>query len=114
MSLDDQKKLLLDAVTCIRSAETMLMQAGRDTADPAVLAKIDEEYDRLDSFLSQVLHCIAIIDDRMFADTAVTLKNEAQLLQAREEHFKAIGIGVNTAAQIVGCITEALTLVAKI
>jgi hypothetical protein len=114
MSLDDQKQSLLRAVTCVRSAETLLMQAGRDTADPAVLAKIDEEYDRLDSFLSQLLHCIAIIDDRIFADTAVTLKNEAQLLQASEDRFKAIGIGVNTAAQIVGFITEALSLVAKI
>ena len=114
MSKESQKQQLLSAVNSLRIAERLLMQASRDSTDPVILASINSEYTQLDSFLSQIMHCIAIADDNVFADASAALKKQAMTVQAREEDFKRIAAGVNTAAQIVGCIGEALAFIAKI
>ena len=114
MPHDRQKKALFTAVSCLRSAQELLMQVSRDSTDPLMLAKINNEYTQLDSFLSQILHCLALADDKVFADNTAALKEQAGTLKAEEDHFKAIGAGVNTAAQIAGLVAEALGCVAKV
>ena len=109
-----QKQELLNAVPCIRSAEELLVQAGRDSSDAETLKNINGEYGQLDAFLSRVLHCIAIADDEGFAESAAALTTQAATLQAMKDSYQAMAAGVNTAAQIVGCLTEALAFLAKL
>ena len=90
------------------------MQAGRDSSDPETLKKINSDYGQLDAFLSQVLHCIAIADDEGLAGSAAALEKQVEMLQAMKDSYQAIAAGVNTAAQIIGCLTEALAFLAKL
>jgi hypothetical protein len=114
MAHDEQKQLLFKSVSCLRSAQVKLMQASRSSNDPVVLAKINNEYSQLDSFLTQTLHCIAVDDDQIFADSTGALKSQATVLQSEEEEFKAVVAKVDTAAEIVACIAEAVSLIAKL
>jgi len=114
MPNNTQKQTLLDAVTAIRSAEQLLMQASRATSDPGTLTKISIEYNQLDSFLSQLLQAQAIADDASFVLATAALKRQATTLQADENDIKKIVADVNTAAQIVGYITQALALIAPL
>src|SRR5574340_84178 len=104
MPSDTQKQSLLDAVTKIRLAEQLLVQASRATSDSGKLTQISIEYNQLDSFLSQLLHAQAIADDADFAAAATSLKQQAATLQADENDIKKIVTDVKTAAQIAGYI----------
>jgi hypothetical protein len=39
------------------------------------------EYSQLDSFLSQLLHTLAVVDDELFSSTISALKQQATILQ---------------------------------
>jgi|GEM_PF-2037459 len=114
MAHDEQKQLLFKSVSCLRAAQVKLMEASRSSTDPVVLAKINNEYSQLDSFLTQILHLIAIDDDQVFADSAGALKTQAGVLQSEEDEFKAVVAKVDMAAEIVACIAEAVSLIAKL
>jgi hypothetical protein len=108
------RQTLLKAVEPIRSAEQLLIQASRETANPATLTKISIEYNQLDSFLSQLLHAQAIADDAEFGNATAALKKQAAMLEADEEYIKKIVSDVATAAKIIGYIAQALTLIGKL
>jgi len=114
MPNDTQKQSLLDAVTKIRLAEQLLVQASHATSDPATLTQISIEYNQLDSFLSQLLHAQAIADDADFASATTALKQQSATLQAEEDDFKKTINDVKTAAQIAGYIADALGIIAKL
>jgi gamma-glutamyl phosphate reductase len=108
------KQILLTAVMSIRSAEQLLVQASRATSDPATLTKISIEYNQLDSFLSQLLRAQAISDDAEFNNATAALREQASILDAEEKDIKNIVNDVAIAAKIVGYITEAMTIIAKL
>ena len=114
MPTDAQKQALLDAVAQLRSAEQVLIQASRASADPATLTKINTEYSQLDSFLSQMLHAQATDDDGDFEALVTTLQQQVSALQVEEGQMQTIVGDVGKAAQIAGYVTEALTYVAKL
>ncbi len=114
MPTDAQKQALLDAVAQIRSAEQVLIQSSRASADPATLMKINTEYSQLDSFLSQMLHAQATADDDDFDALATALQQQVATLQAEEAQMQAIVGDVGKAAQICGYVAEALVYVAKL
>jgi hypothetical protein len=114
MPTDTQKQALLDAVGQIRSAEQVLIQACRASADPATLTKINTEYSQLDSFLSQMLHAQATADDDDFEAVVTALQQQVATLQVQENQMQAIVGDVAKAAQIAGYIAQALTYVAKL
>lgn len=114
MGTDAQRQTLLNAVSLLRAAEQLLVQAGRDTSDPTTLMKITNEYNQLDSYLSQLLHAQAIADDAAFASATAALKQQASTLQTEEDDIKKIVADVGTAAQIVGYIAQALSFVATL
>jgi hypothetical protein len=113
MPNEKQRQALLDAVTQIRSAEKLLIQASRATADPVALTQISIEINQLDSFLSQLLHAQAISDDADFATAIAAFKQQAEALKADEDHIKKIVAAVGTGAQIVGYIAQALVIIAE-
>ncbi len=114
MSNDAARQTLVNTVMLIRSAEQLLLQAGRDEPDPAKLMKINLEYAQLDSFLSQLLHAQAVADDTLFASATAALKQQASILQVEEEDIQKTVTDVGTAAKIAGYIGQALTFVASL
>jgi hypothetical protein len=81
MTRDAQKQTSLDAVSLVRAAEQLLIQVSRASSDPTLIAKINVEYSQLDSFLSQLLHTLAVVDDELFSSTISALKQQATILQ---------------------------------
>lgn len=114
MAIAEQKQDLLKAVSSIRSAEQLLIQESRATADPAKLAQINAAYDQLDSFLSELLHMQAIADDAEFVNATAALKQQAAALQIEEDDIKKIVSNVGIAAKIVGYIAQAASIIAKL
>ena len=108
-----QKQALLNAITQIRSAEQLLVQASRATSDAATLLKINTEYIHLDSYLSQLLHTLAIVDEADFLSATQALKKQATGLVAEEAQIKKIIADVGTEAKIAGYIAQAATLMAS-
>lgn len=114
MANEAQKQTLLNAVSLIRSAEQLLLQASRASSDPATLTKISIEYNQLDSFLSQIIHAQAIADDASFTAAVGALKQQATVLETEEADIKKIVTDVGTAAQIVGYLAQAATFIATL
>ena len=111
--MGNAKQALLDAITQIRLAEQLLVQASRATSDPATLVKINTEYAHLDSYLSQLLHTLAIADDADFVKATRALKQQATALAAEEAQIKKVVADVGTAAKIAGYIAQAVAFIAK-
>lgn len=114
MPTNEQKNFLTKAITQIRLAEQALVTASRATADPIMLHKIAIEYNNLDSFLSQLLHVLAIADDAIFASATASLKQQAGALQVDKEELKKICSDVEMVAAIVGYITQAIAFIMKL
>lgn len=105
---------LSQIVSNIRAAEVLLLQSSRATSDPATLIKINTEYQALDSYLSQILNAQATADDQAFESAINALKLQISSLQQEESHIKAIVADVATAAQILGYISQAISVVAML
>jgi predicted negative regulator of RcsB-dependent stress response len=114
MSKDAQKQSLLDAVTQLRLAEQLLIQASRATSDIPTLMQINVEYSHLDSFLSQLLQAQAIADDTDFAHAISSLKQQGSILQTEEDDIKKVVADVGTAARIAGYLVQTASIIAKL
>ena len=114
MSNEAPKQTLLNVVSLIRAAEQSLIQVSRASSDPLVIAKINTEYNQLDSFLSQVLHTQALTDDTIFTTSTAALKQQARTLQTEENDIKAIVTDVGIAAKIVGYLAQAASMIATL
>ncbi len=112
MSSDAQKQSLLNAVSLIRAAEQLLVQASRDSTDANKSIQINTEYQHLDSLLSQMLQAQAISDDDDFAAATTALKSQSSALQADRDKIESIVTDVSLAAQIVGYLAQAASFLA--
>ena len=111
MSIATQKQSLLDAVGQLRVAEQLLLEQSRSMSDAAKLIQVTNEYNHLDSYLSQILHAQALADDQAFSAAATALKNQVTSLALDESAIKKIVADVATAGRIVGCIAKAITII---
>ena len=111
---DDAKQSLLDATTALRSAEQLLLQASRTMTDPAQLVQVNLEYAHLDSYLSQILHTLAISDDDDFDQAAGTLKTQSSTIAADAQAIAKIIKDAATADKVIGLIAQATAAVAKL
>jgi len=114
MPTADQQKNTAEAIAAIRAAENLLTQQIRAATDVLKAIKLTNEYNNLDSYLSQLLYAQNSADDASFANATAALKSQASGLQADEAMIKTIVGDVQTAATIVSYITQALAFIAKL
>lgn len=114
MADDDSKQALYDAVTALRAAEQLLLDASRSMTDPAQLIQLNLEYTHLDSYLSQILHTLAITDETDFARSSAALKTQSTTLAADIQQIQKVIKDAATADKVIGLITQATAAVAKL
>jgi hypothetical protein len=109
-----QSQAITDAIASIRAAENALLNQGRLTTDPLVAAKISNEYNSLDSVLTQVIQGQVISDDATFQRVATALKQESAALNVQAIAISQTIKDVGTAGQIAGYIAQAVSAFAKL
>ena len=103
-----------NAITAIRNAENLLTKQIRAATDVLTAIKLTNEYNNLDSFLSQLLQAQNAADDANFADATAAIQSHVSGLQADEAAIKTIIADVQTAGKVISYITEALGFIAKL
>ena len=114
MPTTEQKQGLLDAVSQIRDAQSLLLDASRSMSDIASLIQTNTEYKHLDSYISQILHLQAIADDTDFNNAAAALKTQSSVLSVEAATISKIIKDVDRAAKIVGYISKAIQILGKL
>ncbi len=109
-----QQTNIANAIAAIRAAEELLTQQNRVATDVLTSIKLTNEYNNLDSYLSQLLHAQNSVDDVGFANATAALQSQAGGLQADEHAIKAIVGDFQKAASIISYITQAVTLIAEL
>jgi hypothetical protein len=98
---------LNDIVANIRAAEVLIVQASRETSDVVTLIQLNTEYLALDSYLSQVLHTLALLDDALFQTATDALKQQSAVLQQEEEDIGLTVRNLDLASEIAGYLAQA-------
>lgn len=101
-------------VSNIRAAEVLTVQASRQTSDVAKLIQLNTEYSALDSYLSQVLHALALLDDSLFTAATNALKEQVDILKHEEEDIKKVVDDIALAAKIAGYLAQAAQIAATL
>ena len=110
----NQQTLVSQAINAIRSAENLLTDQIQSSSDTLMAIKLTHEYNNLDSYLSELLAAQNAADDVKFANATQALQARADGLEADEKTINAIVGDVGVAGKIVGYITQALGLIAKL
>jgi negative regulator of replication initiation len=114
MPTPSQQINLASAIDNIRAAENIFKQQINAANDSLTAIKLSNEFNNLDSFLSELLHAQNSADDASFTNATTALKSHASGLQADEATIKGIVDDVNIAANIISYITQALAFIAKL
>jgi negative regulator of replication initiation len=114
MPTPSQQTNLASAIDNIRAAENLLKQQMNAASDSLSAIKLTNEFNNLDSFLSELLHAKNSADDASFANATTALQSHVTGLQADEATIKGIVDDVKIAADIISYITQALAFIAKL
>lgn len=114
MPTPDQCSNINEAILAIRDAQHLLTQEINVTAGLMTGIRLNHEYQKFDSCVSQLLHAQNVTDDAIFSQMIATMKPQTTRLQADEKTVKGLISDVETANEIVGCITRALGFIAKL
>jgi ABC-type phosphate transport system auxiliary subunit len=114
MPTPSQQANISNAIDAIRTAENLLSQQVRTATDSLTALKLTNEYNNLDTCLSQLLQAQNAVDDASFSNAAASLQSDASGLQADEATIKSIVGDVQVAANIISYITQALGIIAKL
>jgi hypothetical protein len=109
-----QSAAISNAISAIRSAENALLAQGRATTDPVQASQISNEYNGLDSVLTQLVQAQVIADDANFQRAAVALQQEATTLNAQAASISQTVKDVGIAGQIAGYIARAAAALATL
>jgi hypothetical protein len=109
-----QQTAVASAIDAIRAAENVLTDQIQASNDTLTAIKLTHEYNNLDSYLSELLHAQNAADDSTFSNATDALKSRTNGLQADEAAIKKIITDVATAGKVIGSITQALALIAKL
>jgi hypothetical protein len=109
-----QNQAISNAIASIRTAENALLIQGRLTSDPLVATKISNEYNSLDSVLTQLIQAHVISDDATFQQAATALRQESAALNAQAQAISQVVKDIGSAAQIAGYIVQAAGALAKL
>lgn len=102
---------LIDQLSQLMSA---LLTASRAETDPAKLVQISNEMTAVQSIIDQAAQAQAAANDILFDQATKILKTQATMLDDMEKKIKTIVSDVALAGRIIGYITQAITLVAKL
>ncbi len=114
MPTPDQCSNIKDAILAIRDAQHLLTQEINITSDLMKGIRLNHEYQNLDSCVSQLLHAQNVTDDAIFSQMIAAIIPQTKRLQADENTIKELLSDVATANEVVGCITKALSFIAKL
>ncbi len=112
MPSQTQKTNIANAIQSIRNAQNLLQPLINAAPTVSIAIKLTNEYNSLDTCLSQLLHAKNSADDGVFSSAAGVLKSQAGGLQMDEKAIKAIISDVAIADQVVGHIGEAIRYIA--
>ena len=102
------------AIAAIRAAENAILNQGRATTDPLIAAQLSNEYNALDSILTQLVQAQVVADDGSFKLAATALQQESTALTAQANAISKIIKDVAAAAQVVGYIARAASALATL
>jgi hypothetical protein len=91
-----------------------LLNAGRATADTQKLVQINNEYSAVQTCLDQTTQAQAASDGAVFQQATSALKVQAAMLDEMEKKINVIVDDAALAGRIVGYITQAITIIAKL
>jgi negative regulator of replication initiation len=114
MPTPSEQTALNAAIDAIRSAEGVLTDQIRGSTDALTAIKLTNEYNNLDSYLSEILHAQNAADDASFANATAALQSRLSGLEADEKAIKALISDVTTAGKVIGYIADALKWIAKL
>ena len=114
MPTPDQQSNAANAILAIRNAQNLLQQQINASSNTLTAIKLTNEYNSLDSSLSQLLHAQNVVDDAIFSKAIEILKSQTGGLQADGTAIKGIISDVETATKVVGYITQAVGFIAKL
>lgn len=103
---------LTGAIRAVRQAQQGLMIASRQSTNQTVLLAINNEYQHLDSLLSQLFNAQAARDDVILDTASVALQAQARSLRNDEATIAKMIGDERLAAQIIGYVTRAATFLA--
>jgi hypothetical protein len=93
---------------------TGLVSASRATADAVKLSQIANEATAVQTLIGQATQAQTAADNTQFGQITLSLKSQATVLQGMAAQITAIVADVALAGQIVGYITQALSLIAAL
>jgi hypothetical protein len=91
-----------------------LLNAGRNTADPAKLAQINNEMLAIQTLMSQAAQAQAASNDALFGQITQGLKTQASMLAGLEAQVATIVSDAAIAGRIVGYIGQAIALIGRL
>lgn len=91
-----------------------LLQAARTTTDVTKLIQLNNEMLAVQSLIDKASQAQAAANDAVFSQATASLRAQAAMLTDMEAHITGIVGDVATAGKIVGYITKALSLIARI
>jgi ABC-type phosphate transport system auxiliary subunit len=109
-----QQTAIAGGVSALRDAENLLTAQIRTATDALTAIKLTNEYNNLDSYLSELLHAQNAADDASFANATELLQSRVKGLQADEAAIKAVIKDVQIAGQVIGYVEQALGFIAKL
>jgi hypothetical protein len=91
-----------------------LLNAGRNTADPAKLSQINNEMLSVQTIMNQAAQAQAAANDAVFGQVTQSLKTQAGMLSGLEAQVTSIVADVASAGRIVGYIGQAISLIGQL
>jgi hypothetical protein len=114
MPTSDQKVALAGAIDAIRNAQVALMQQVRKATSTLLAIKLSNEYDHLDSCLSELLHAQNAADDASFQAATTSIQSRSDSLKADEDTIKSIIKDITIAGTVIKYVGQALAFIAKL
>lgn len=114
MPTQDQKSCITSAVLAIRNAQNLISKQITESSDVQVSINLQNQYNNLDSCLSQLLHAQNVADDAIFSSAIAVLQSQTAGLQKDDIAVKKIIADVATADKVLDYISQALGFIAKL
>jgi hypothetical protein len=114
MPTDFQYQTSADALAQIRSAERELDTVLASTADAGTLGVLAGVYGQLTSVAASLIQAQTAADDALFAQLAGNLNAQAKSLKASEALIQHVVRDAVAAGKIIGYLTQAAVLIAKL
>jgi hypothetical protein len=101
-------------VTQLSALLADLLTMARGTADPVVLLQINNEYMAVKTVLDQAVNVQLATDDAVFAQATTGLKSQSKLLDGMQAQITSVVKDVALAGKMVGYVSQAVVLIAKL